>query len=344
MDLDKILNEITSGLSGDTEKDIAYLREQSEKYKKHEYAQEIARACGRLMYELFPDDKKKELERIIDNDAKSTQATIKEIRFNVFEGNIDKAFRLSEALISKLEAAPMFENDTVSEYYTFDNIFELVLFTYYNCPKKDIRQATIPYSEIFYLHGNLLFEMKQILEAREYLKKALRWNPVSCTIGFEYIETFKAERELEVFFELTKKQFKYAYKSKDVARCFRNLGYYYIEVNKYSVAAACYLISMFFDNENSFAQSQMYYIEQTAPEGYQKPTVELVKQYEEKYGLPRGADDNVIMLSHVYSQKALEEGELELGVYFLEIFCGLTDDENALKLLAEIKEKLSKED
>lgn len=45
----------------------------------------------------------------------------------------------------------------------------------------------------FYMHGNLLFEMKRIPEAREYLKKALRWNPASCTIGFEYIETFKAE-------------------------------------------------------------------------------------------------------------------------------------------------------
>lgn len=38
MDLDKILKEITSGLSGDTEKDVAYLREQCEKFKVHEYA------------------------------------------------------------------------------------------------------------------------------------------------------------------------------------------------------------------------------------------------------------------------------------------------------------------
>lgn len=60
------------------------------------------RACGRLMYELIPDDQKKELERVIDNDAKGTEAAIKEIRFNVFEGNIDKAFKLSEALVSKM--------------------------------------------------------------------------------------------------------------------------------------------------------------------------------------------------------------------------------------------------
>lgn len=344
MDLYKILKEITAGLSGDNKKDIVYLKEQCEKYKEHEYAQEIVRACGRLMFELIPDDKKKEFERVIDNDTKGMEATMKEIRFNVFEGNIEKAFRLSEVLVSKVEAAHMFENDAVSEYFTFDNVFEQVLYTYYNRPKKDIRHATIPYGEIFYMHGNLLFEMKRIPEARDYLKKALRWNPESCTIGFEYIETFKAERKLEEFFELTNKQFKYAYLPKDVARCFRNLGFYYIEIREYSVAAACYLVSMFYDHENNFAQSQMYYIEQIAPEGYQKPTVELLEQYEEQFGLPRGADDDVIGLTHAYSKKALEDEELEFGVYFLEIFCGLTDDEDALKLLAELKEKLSKEE
>ena len=62
MDLEKILKEITSGLTGDNTKDMQYLKEQSEKYKEHEYAKEILRACGRLMYELIPSDKKKELE------------------------------------------------------------------------------------------------------------------------------------------------------------------------------------------------------------------------------------------------------------------------------------------
>ena len=53
-----------------------------------------------------------------------------------------------------------------------------------------------------------------------YLKKAMRWNPANCTIAFEYIETFKVEKQLEEFYELTKKQFKYAYKAQDVGRCF----------------------------------------------------------------------------------------------------------------------------
>ena len=341
MELDIILQKIASGLSGDSEKDIKYLKEQSERYKKHKYAKEILRACGRLMYDCVPYDDKEKLSQAIQNDTKDMEATMKEIRFNVFEGDIEKAFKLSEALVAKIEQAPMFENDKVSEYFVFDNVFEEILYVYHNQPKKDVRQATIPYGEIFYMHGNLLFELKRISEAREYLKKALRWNPISCTIAFEYIETFKAENQLEKFYELTRKQFKYAYKSEDVARCYRNLGYYYIEKCEYSVAATCYVISMLYDEENQFAQSELYYIEHTAPEGYEKPTVELLEKYEEEYDLPRGADSDVIGLVNAYSHKALEDGQLELAAYFLEIFCDLTEDEDAIKLLEEIRHKLS---
>ena len=77
MTLDTILKEITAGLTGNSKDDLAYLKSQMGKYKDHELSQEILRACGRLMYDLIPDNKKKELENLIENDAKGTEATIK---------------------------------------------------------------------------------------------------------------------------------------------------------------------------------------------------------------------------------------------------------------------------
>lgn len=343
MGLDKILNKITSGLTGDSTKDIQYLKNQAEKYKKHKDAKEILRACGRLIHKFISDEEKKELERLIDSDRKDIEASIKEIRFNALKGNIKKAYKLSEALVSKMEASMMFENDTVSEYFVFDHLFEKVLYDYYNSPHKELREAPIPYGEIFYMHGNILFEMKCILEARKYLEKALRWNPASCTIAFEYIETFKAEKQWDMFFELTKEQHKYAYKPQDIARCFRNLGYYYIEVEEYLVAAVCYMLSLSYE-QTPFAQSQLDYIEQVAPGTYLKVKVELLEQYEKQYGLPRGAHSDVIGLAYTYGHKALEKGELELASYFLEIFCDLIDDEDVMELLSMIQEKLAKED
>ena len=42
---DEIMEEIAMGLERDPEHDIAYLKEQMEKYKDHPLAKEIGRAC-----------------------------------------------------------------------------------------------------------------------------------------------------------------------------------------------------------------------------------------------------------------------------------------------------------
>lgn len=338
MSFDEIMREITSGMSGDNEKDIKFLEEQCEKYKNHKYSIEIIRACSRMMFELISEDEKSEFERLVKNDFKSIDAVIKEIRFNIFENNFEKAFELSTALVKKTESNMRFENDTVSEYFTFDNAFEEILYKYHNKPQKTIRHASVQYGEIFYIHGNLLFELKRIAEAREYLAKALRWNPASCTIAFEYIETFKLERKMADFYKLTVQQLKYAYLPKDVARCFRNLGYYYIEINEYSIAAACYYISLFYDGENTLAHSEMSYIEHIAPNGYKKPNVELIKQYNKQYDLPVGADEDVVGLSYAYGQGAIKEGYIDIAIFFLDIYCNLTHDERTIEQLEKLKE------
>ena len=84
-DFDSIMREITGGLSGDPQKDMAYLEEQMQNYKEHELSKEIIRACGRLIYELIPDDKKEELAKAINNDASGTEAALEEVRFNIYK-------------------------------------------------------------------------------------------------------------------------------------------------------------------------------------------------------------------------------------------------------------------
>ena len=73
-EFDQIMHQITSGLTGDEKTDLAYLQEQSEAYKDHEMGKEIIRACGRLIYELIPDDKKADLEKAFGNNAAGTDS------------------------------------------------------------------------------------------------------------------------------------------------------------------------------------------------------------------------------------------------------------------------------
>ena len=63
---EEIIKNITDGLTGDNEKDIQYLMEQTEKYKNHESSKEILRECGRLLYERLPEDSRPKIDKIID--------------------------------------------------------------------------------------------------------------------------------------------------------------------------------------------------------------------------------------------------------------------------------------
>jgi hypothetical protein len=95
MTYDEIMRKITQGLTGDASADMKYLKEQMESYKDHEMSQEILRACGRLMYDLIPEDKKEELGKVIGNELKGVEATLDEIRYNVYKQNISTAMKLS---------------------------------------------------------------------------------------------------------------------------------------------------------------------------------------------------------------------------------------------------------
>lgn len=334
-DFDAIMREITSGFTGDPSKDMAYLREKCEEYKNHEMAQEILRACGRLMYEMIPEDKKEELSKAISNDAAGTEAALEEIRFNIYKKNYDKALKMSGNLVKEIEALNMYQDDQVSEYHLFDEFFEEILYRHLYSPTKDLRRALIPYTEIYTLYGSLLVELKRTEDARKELQKGLRWNPMSFQIMSEYIETFKMEGNMDRFFEKTVEAFKMAIHAPEVARCFRNLGYYFVEKKLYSEAIAAYLLSMRFEKDSKQVQSELYYINQVAG-GIEEPSYEDVKKYAEKYGFPMGADEDILGLAYAYGKHFVEQGENEPGRYFLSILYELTQDDEVKKMLDAI--------
>ena len=235
-DFEAIMKEITGGLSGDPEADMKYLHEQGEKYKDHEYGKEILRACGRLMYELIPDDKKEELNKAFSKDGMGFDAALEEIRFNIYKKNYDTALKLMESMVQKYEEMDMFANDAVSEYFCFREPMEEILYRQYNEPEKDLRQAQIDYAALYLQYGSLLVDMKRIDDAAAALEKAKRWNPANAKIAFEHAETFKMRGMIDEFARLTKEIFKYAYRPEDLARCYRNMAYYFVEIKEYKVA------------------------------------------------------------------------------------------------------------
>ena len=332
MSFDQIMTEIASGLTGEKEHDIPYLQEQCEKYKHHELAQEILRACGRLIFRYASNEQKEELERLMKNRDIAHESVMEEVRFKVYQKKYDEALAMTEGLVKKIEIHGLFTDDSVSEYHCFNDFFEEALYSFFAKPKKTIRHAAIPFADIYLMHGTLLVEMNRLDEAQEALKKALHWNPANTNIAFEYAETYKMKGDIESFFHITVMTFQYAFRPNQVARCYRNLGYYFIEKRLWKEATACFMMSLEFEKDSKSAMSELFYIHEKAGD-VEQPDMEDIRKFAEKYGFPVGAHKDVVGMAFSYGKHFWEEKNIEAARYCWEIAYALTDDKNIKKML-----------
>ncbi len=339
---EQIMHDISSKLTGDSDQDVKYLMSIGKQYKDHRYSKEILRAIGRMLYDVMPENKKEELGKRLNNDLMGFDQTMEEVRFNIYKKDYQRAKVLIESLISKIEKGNLFENDEVSEYYSFDEFFEEQIFAVHHESKKAIRKATLPFSQMYLTYGNLLVELKEIKEAQTVLRKALRWNPVSAESLFEYGETFKIQGDLEQFRKITVDAFKYLFRPKYIARAYRNLGYYHIEKQNYSLAKGLFLLSLHFEEENSLAQSELYYIDQLSGGHLDPLTPDEFTNTIEKTGLFIGPDPTVVQLAYELGDYFDKNGQLDAAKYLYEIAVDLVPQEKVENRIKEIEAELRK--
>ncbi len=335
MNFEEIMREITKGLTGNSEEDTRYLQEQMEKYKDHEMNQEILRACGRLLYKCLPEEKKEQFVKAFRNDSIGHETILEEVRFKQHEKKYDEALALMEGLIQKIEKLGMFTDDQVSEYHCFNEFFEEALYRQHAKPTKDLRNPSIPLDVIYMQYGSVLIDLRRLEDAKQALATAMHWNPSDAGIAFEYAETFKLLGDMDSFFHLTISIFPYAFRPEQVARCYRNLGFYFTEKALWEPAVACFTMSLQYDPQSHMAMSELYYIQQKAGRTIPKPSIETIREIGKEYGFPIGVDKDILGMSYAYGKHFAEQGNIEAARYCWEITYALTDDE-------EIKEMLNR--
>ncbi len=332
-DFDSIMQEITAGLTGDHEKDLHYLKGKCEEYKNHKYAKEITRACGRLIFEALPNETKEKVSRITDNHLLGIKAVLEEAQFNIYRKKFNVGKDILNSAVEKVEKLDMYQDDEVSEYHTFNEPMEEILYKHRYQPEKTLRQAPEPFSELYLTLGSVHFELGDMEEAQIALEKAMRWNPMDAAIRFEHAELFKKKGDMDEFFKLTMQIFPNVYQSRHIARCYRNLGYYFVEKALWKVAATCYILSIHYDQDASRAQSELWYIQQNAGSDFSMPSNEKIGEIAKQYNIPLGADRDVVGIAIGIGEQAEKAGQLDAAKYFYSVAYDLTN-------LDEIKDRL----
>ena len=336
MTFDKIMAKITSGLKGNPEEDIKYLMDQCEKYKTHKQAQEIIRAIGRMVYKLLPDDKKEEVKQILDNVNLGIENIIEEAEFQMYKNNFNKALEIMEPLIKSLDEKDGYKDDTVSEYHCFDNIFEEIIYKEIFKPTKEVRHIPENYTEAYFKYGIILFELKKYDEAKKVLEKANKYNPISTDVLFELSEIYKMNKDWNEYLRINNDCLKYAYSSKSLARCYRNYGFYFVEICNYEIATALFCLSMNYEQSKT-AQSELLYITGKTGEPPKLPELEDVVELLKKHDIQLGPNELVVGMAFSLGKVAQKNGNDQMAKYFYGIAYDLTNSQEIKSILDSIE-------
>ena len=340
MGFQETIKQIFKGLTGDNKADIKYLNEQMEQHKDDENSTEIIRALSRKIFELLPDEAKAELNQIIGNEVDTINSTVEEAKFQLSQNNPVKA---EELLRSAIDSIPFeFKDDEECGYFCFDDALEIAIFAISEKYEKTIRKATYDFAQIFYMYAYSLIENQKIDEAEEALKTALKWNPVSTTIMGELSEVYKIKKDYENYLYWSKKIIQYASSSKILARGYRNIAYYYCDIEEYEKSAAIYYFSRYFE-ESKQVTSELFYIAEQLGKLPEAPEPEYIKQLFEQEDIQYGASDFVIGAAYQIFKSCMDNNDIKSAVYYLYVVYDLTHDDEVKNLIEKLSNSLNEE-
>ena len=332
---EEIINEIKANLGENKELNKKYLSSQMEKYVDHPYNKEIIREISRMMWDCLTEEEQKEFAEISEKEN-PIMDILNEITPDIESGEYKTALDKLEIFIKNYPA--MFEDDKVSEYHFFTNPLEEVLFYKYVGAEKIVRYIpdNKPVLDLYYIYGFLLLETNQFDKSEEYLKKAIKINPVSSRIILELCEIYKLHTyNYNKYFMYATDALKYAYMPQDIARSYRSLGYYYIEENQLETAFALFRYSMEYEL-NPMAYSEINYIQNKDKniDLSLDESIEIIKNKNIQLGVNPFILETLDEFITEYEENKLYSQTL----YFLELKYNLTNDEKTIEKIRNIQD------
>lgn len=259
------------------------------KHKKYEKENNTGEPVGKVeidednLNEMFKKAETEMITRNFDNAKK------------IFNEYIDYIYKLKE--------------EKQENWLSFNNNVEFAL--YFNNNRDIEKTYNVNYKmNIVYTYlGSMEFELGNYDKAIEYLNQALQWNPFDFKATMELAETYKAKNDLKKYYSITLDSINLIYTEKDLARYYRNLGYYFIENKEWNLAKAVYLYSLRFENSNNVYQEIQYIVQSTGDDKLpEKETLAEVLK-ENRIGTYI-SKDNLRIIDDLY-EKTAEEKQLD---------------------------------
>lgn len=191
--------------------------------------------------------------------------------------------------------------------YSFRSLEQFYLFVRVFNVKEDISWLNIYSDEAYRLLAFMDVEEGKLENARKNIEKSFKYNPLNINTFFELVEVNKLEKNYDEMKEILDDLYPYILDSVNLARYYRNLGFYYTEKEEYELAFALYIISTHYSFSNIALDELLYIRNKMGDSSYMIEKVDA-KNMLEKNNIPVGIyKKNILVLKELLQDKKIKD-------------------------------------
>ena len=284
------------------------------------------RATGRLRLARAPKRTALRWRRNFRLLSERFDALLEEARQAAAQRRLDDALEKLAALESRV--AGLFDEDEEARYFYFANPLEEAICDRVYPSEKTRRRAPIDYPLFYFTVGAVQLEARRPREAKAALNKALTFNPVDAETLCKIADVARRERDFAGYLKATTQALRFSYRRRDLARCYRNLGSFYVDVQRYDVATAAFHFSLTFD-ESQDARRELKFIESKTRRPAKAPTFEKLRKIFDAEGIPLRPSVETVEAARALAIRARDAGDFALALRCFDVIWRLADDAEA---------------
>ncbi|MBQ2788770.1 MAG: hypothetical protein IJE97_03980 [Thermoguttaceae bacterium] len=296
------------------------------------------RATGRLRLALAPKRKALRWRRNFRLLSERFDALLEEARQAAAQRRLDDALEMLAALEKRVDG--LFDEDEEARYFYFANPLEEAICDRVYPSEKTRRRAPIDYPLFYFTVGAVQLEARRPREAKAALNKALTFNPVDAETLCKIADVARRERDFAGYLKATTQALRFSYRRRDLARCYRNLGSFYVDVQRYDVATAAFHFSLTFD-ESPDARRELKFIESKTRRPAKAPPFEKLRKIFDAEGIPIRPSVETVEAARALAIRARDAGDFALALRCFDVIWRLADDAAAKAEFDALNARLS---
>ena len=330
MSYEEILKDLRAKLGASPEESENILREAGSKFAAEDNYEGL-KAVGELLFEIMPEDRREEVNRLTHLEGKTLDEYHSEIVRLINEKEINEAKKLAEKLYRKITEE--YAEGETAVFLSLRNPFEDALYHHLFKPEKTINRAPFDFATYITTYGYLLIDEGAVIDAIPILEKAISYNPVDVGPKFELAEAFKLLKNKKRLTEVTRETIAVASSPVAIARCYANMGYILTETGDYEDAIKFYGASAMMAPHPAIPHELRNISQLMGGKPIIPPTPDQIKETIAKYDMSFGPDQKVIETAAALASSFLTQNDIPNAVKAMKILYNITLDEKVKELI-----------